>query len=83
MAGLDDPDDEQQSQVGDDDMAVRQMLDKVRDLVDDNGGDPVTKDMIIGACMSTLGVATAKNAFEDLKTKGEIMEGDDGWLPTS
>ena len=83
VAGLDDPDDEQQSQVGDDDMAVRQMLDKVRDLVDDNGGDPVTKDMIIGACMSTLGVATAKNAFEHLKTKGEIMEGDDGWLPTS
>ena len=33
--------------------------------------------------MSTLGVATAKNAFEHLKTKGEIMEGDDGWLPTS
>ena len=31
--------DEQQSQVGDDDMAVRQMLDKVRDLVDDTGGE--------------------------------------------
>ena len=81
-AGIDDPDDEEQSQVGDGDMLRRQMLGKIRELVEQNDGEPVTKDMIIGASMAVMGSSSARNAFEKLKERGEIMSNDDGWLPT-
>ena len=81
-AGIDDPDDEEQSQVGDGDMLRRQMLGKIRELVEQNDGEPVTKDMIIGASMAVMGTSSARNAFEKLKEHGEIMSNDDGWLPT-
>jgi len=66
-AGIDDPDDEEQSQVGDGDMLRRQMLGKVRELVEQNDGEPVSKDMIIGASMAVMGTSSARNAFEKLK----------------
>jgi len=54
----------------------------MRELVDANDGEPIAKDMIVGACMSQLGTTTARNAFEDLKTNGEVFENNGGWLPS-
>jgi len=81
VLGLDDPDDGQ-SQMGDTEQATRLMLNKMRELVDANDGEPIAKDMVVGACMSQLGTTTARNAFQDLKTNGEVFENNGGWLPS-
>jgi len=81
VMGLDEPDDDAQSQVDDDrEEAKRVVLNTVRELVDANDGQPVSEDMIIGAS-AKIGMVTAQNAFERLKTEGEIMSTGDGWLP--
>lgn len=81
VLGLDDPDDEQ-SQVGDTAQHSAIVLEHVRDLVAENGNEPVEEAMVIGKAMNDMAMTTAQNAVADLKQNGRVLDTDDGLIDT-
>lgn len=77
VLGIDEPDDDQ-TQVDDGEQTTKQLLDIIQDLVEQNGNEPVSKDMVIGRASGKMGLVTAENAFDDLLQSGRIMETGDG-----
>ena len=83
VMGLDTPDDDKQRQVNDEPQITRQVLEIMRDLVEENGGDPISRDMAVAGSAYKVGMTSARNAFDELKKNGKIVGNEtDGWLPT-
>lgn len=82
VLGLDDPDDEAQSQVGDTTQRTAIVLEHVRELVANNDHEPVDESMVIGRAMGDMTMTAAENAIDELKTNGRIYDSGDGLIDT-
>jgi P4 family phage/plasmid primase-like protien len=82
VLGVDETDDSAQQQVDDGPQATAIVLDELRDMVDENDGEPVPREGVEWRCSGQIGKATASNAIDDLKKNGRVFDGDDGLLPT-
>lgn len=76
VLGLDEPDGAQTT-VDNSNTAKKDVIAVVRELVEKNGGDAVTEDMVLGRAMSKMGKKTAERALEKLKDQGAVMVVDD------
>jgi len=83
VLGVDEPEDNDQEQIDDAPQATRVVLEQLREMVEENDGEPVPRDGIEWACAGDVGKTTAANALDELKTRGEVFVSDDGVLPTS
>jgi len=50
----------------------------VRDLVEENGHEPVERSLVVGRAMGSMGMATAENRVDDLLKSGDLYEPEDG-----
>jgi len=82
IMGLDKNTDENQADMnGDWDSKKPVVMEELRDMVEDNGNDPVPRNGLVWRCASQMGKATADNVVGELVTEGEIMENEDGVIP--
>ena len=82
VLGIDESDDENQSQVDDSRQATAVVMDELRAMVEQNDGQPVPRDGLVWRCAGEIGKATADRAVEQLKDTGRVLDGSDGVLPT-
>jgi len=82
VLGVDESDDDAQQQVDDGPQATAVVLDELRDMVDENDGEPVPREGVEWRCSGQIGKATASKAIDDLKKNGRVFDGDNGLLPT-
>ena len=85
VLGLDEPDgNSDQTTVEDAKPAKPFVKETLRELVDANGGEPVTRDLLVGATLSQLSIEKAQHAIDELKKSGDITVAGsgDGLLPT-
>jgi len=74
ILGVDEPDDDGQGQVGDEyDQPKPIVLDQLREMVDENGNEPVPINGVIWACAGDIGKTTAEKAVEGLKKEGDVL----------
>jgi len=78
LLGLDEPDDEDQSTVGDVASTKARVLEIVRDLVEENDHDPVERSLVVGRAMGSMGMATAEKRVDDLLKSGDLYAPEDG-----
>ena len=81
MAGVDDPEDDDQEQMDDIDDSRKVVLDQLRDMAD-AADEPVPEQALNWAVRGDLSDGTAKHTIERLKEAGEIVDTGDGLLPT-
>ena len=82
VLGVDETDDDAQQQVDDSRQAVAVVIDELREMVEENDGQPVPREGLEWRCSGAIGKATASNAIDTLKEKGRVLDGSDGVLPT-
>jgi P4 family phage/plasmid primase-like protien len=72
-----------QASVDDIEQATGLVMEELREMVDENDGQPVSRDGLIWrAASGDMGKVTAENAVDKLKTDGRVLDGSDGILPT-
>ena len=82
LAGKDEPEDGQ-ANVDEVPDAKKAVLDRLHEMVEENDGEPVPKAGVIwGVVNDDLGKIRANGAYEKLKERGDLVESDDGVLPT-
>jgi len=74
VLGLDEPEHEDQTTVGDVDSTKKDVLQIVKDLVNEADNEPVAEEMVVGRAMSEMTMSTARNALENLKAQGDVYE---------
>ncbi len=76
--GVDEPgDSNDQATVDDVDDKRQEVLEIVRELVEQNDNEPVSTDMVIGRALSQMGRATAENTLDALMENGTLYEPSD------
>jgi len=81
MAGVDEPDDDQQ-QVDDVTDTRKIVFCQVREMADKSGGEPVPRSAVVWAVRGEVADTKAEHAIDRLVTAGKLIESDDGLLPT-
>lgn len=81
MAGLDEPDDDQQ-QVDDVTDTRKIVRDQLRAMADNGEGEPVPRSAVVWAVRDKVTNSEAEHAIDRLVTAGELVERDNGLLPT-
>ena len=83
LAGLDIPDDEDQSQMEHQESPRKIVMDTLRDMVDENDGNPVPKNGVVWAAVSNdLAKGRAEHELEKLMKQGDVHQRDDGIIVT-
>lgn len=82
VLGVDETDDDDQQQVDDAQQATAVVIDELRDMVEENDGEPVPRDGLEWRCSGKIGKATASNAIDRLKDTGRVFDSGAGMLPT-
>jgi len=84
VLGLDEPEDDDQQQVDDGPQATAIVMDELRAMADENGGEPVPREGVIWRCSSEITKTQADNASDDILREGDAMTRDGGetLLPT-
>lgn len=83
MAGLDDPEDEDQEQMSDIENARGLILEQLGEICQERGTEPVPISTLSWALRDQLSEPRVEQEVEKLKKKGEIIDppGDDGIMP--
>jgi predicted lipoprotein len=82
LAGLDEPDDNQQTQVDGVEQATEIVMTELRTMVEQNDNQPVPREGLVWRSTGSIGKATASRAADRLAERGRITDSSDGILPT-
>jgi hypothetical protein len=85
LLGRDEPDEgDDQQQVGDSGQAKRVVLERCREMVEENGEvEPVPREGLVWGCSTDVAKTTAENAVDQLLEEGKLYEPqEDHLLPT-
>jgi hypothetical protein len=82
VLGVDEPDDDQQTQVDGVEQAAEIVMVELRTMVEQNDNQPVPREGLVWRSTGPIGKATASRAVDHLAKKGRIMDSSDGILPT-
>jgi len=82
VLGLDEPDDNQQTQVDGVEQATEIVMAELRTMVEKNDNQPVPREGLVWRSTGPIGKSTASNAADLLAERGRIMDSSDGILPT-
>ena len=84
ILGLDEPDAEDDQQTMGDTAGSPKpiILEIVRELVEENGNEPVDRGMVIGRASTKMSISKAQHALDELKTQGDVLENGDGVIDT-
>jgi hypothetical protein len=82
VLGLDEPDDNQQTQVDGVEQATEIVMTELRTMVEQNDNQPVPREGLVWRSTGPIGKATASRAADHLAERGRIMDSSDGILPT-
>jgi P4 family phage/plasmid primase-like protien len=84
LLGRDDPDDNDQQQVGDTEQAKGIVLERCREMVEETDDvEPIPREGLVWGCSTDMGKTTAENAIDTLLREGELYEPQaDHLLPT-
>ena len=82
VLGLDEPDDNQQTQVDGVEQAIEIVMTELRTMVEQNDNQPVPREGLVWRSTGPIGKATASRAADHLAERGRIMDSSDGILPT-
>jgi len=81
MAGLDDPDDQRQTQVDDVTDARKTVLDQLREMADASDGDGVPPDALVWALRDDLDRDQVEHTVDRLADAGKVLKSDGKLLP--
>jgi len=82
VLGLDETDDNQQTQVDGVEQATEIVMTELRTMVEQNDNQPVPREGLVWRSTGPIGKATASRAVDRLAERGRIMDSSDGILPT-
>lgn len=80
VLGIDEPEDEQATVDDGRQPAKPFVMQQARELVEDNGGDPIPREGLEWACAGQIGKATAEHAIDSLLHQGDLYEPQTGKL---
>jgi hypothetical protein len=58
------------------------VIEQLRDMVERNDNDPVPREGVIWSCVGDIGKSSAEHALDELIEQGDVIEMDDGVIPT-
>ena len=75
VLGIDEPEDNEQGGVDDDyDQARPAVVERVREMFEENGNEPVPKSGVTWSLAGDIGQSTAENILDQLITDGDVIE---------
>ena len=80
VLGIDEPDDDQAGVDDGYDQAAPKVLERLREMVETNDGEPVSRDALIWS-VPDVGKSTADQALDELLDQNQAIEFDDGLMP--